>query len=357
MPNAQVSTLTTSRRSSTQGSSDSGTGHAVSRTSRRIVALDFTKGALVLIMVLYHWLNYFVIGHDGIYKFLRFLPTSFTFITGFLISQVYLAKYEQGGLQVSKRLLLRGVKLLGIAAFLNLAPAMTRTNALHTRADGWSIDTFVWAYFAGTHSVAFSVLVPIAYLLILSAGLLFISRHYRNIFHIICFVLVGSAIVCDFSGVNSGYLQIISVGMLGVSVGHIPIDRINTFMKRPVTIFTMYCAYLIAITLWNDSYILQVAGVIASVAVFYWIGMQDADVLGIQRTTVLLGQYSLFAYIAQILILQLLRGSFHAFRVGKWGPPTAFFLCLACAIVSVEALDRSRSRLLAVNKLYNAVFC
>ena len=45
--------------------------------AKRIDALDFTKGILVLIMVLYHWLNYFVTGHDWIYKYLRFLPISF----------------------------------------------------------------------------------------------------------------------------------------------------------------------------------------------------------------------------------------------------------------------------------------
>ncbi len=62
--------------------------------SRRIPALDFTKGALVLLMVLYHWINYFV-GPEVTYyyKYLRFLTPSFIFIAGFMISNVYLSKY------------------------------------------------------------------------------------------------------------------------------------------------------------------------------------------------------------------------------------------------------------------------
>src|SRR5580704_5753793 len=65
-----------------------------SRKAQRIPALDFTKGALVLIMVLYHWLNYFVGPQADIYRYLRFLTPSFIFITGFLVSGVYLSKYS-----------------------------------------------------------------------------------------------------------------------------------------------------------------------------------------------------------------------------------------------------------------------
>src|SRR4051812_8978697 len=59
--------------------------------SKRVPALDFTKGALVLIMVLYHWMNYFIRADGDVYKYLRFLTPSFIFITGFLVSQVYLS--------------------------------------------------------------------------------------------------------------------------------------------------------------------------------------------------------------------------------------------------------------------------
>src|ERR1700751_836902 len=89
--------------------------------STRIPALDFTKGALVLIMVLYHWINYFIGPQWGYYQYLRFLTPSFIFITGFMISNVYLSKYDATDRRLSTRLFTRGFKLLVLFLFLNLA--------------------------------------------------------------------------------------------------------------------------------------------------------------------------------------------------------------------------------------------
>src|SRR5258708_7836003 len=77
-------------------------------------ALDFTKGSLVLFMVLYHWLNYFVGIGGRHYDYLRFLTPSFIFITGFMISHILLPRYGTGGSSLPKRLAVRGLKLLGV---------------------------------------------------------------------------------------------------------------------------------------------------------------------------------------------------------------------------------------------------
>src|SRR6267154_2261480 len=79
--------------------------------TNRNPALDFTKGALVLIMVLYHWINYFYGPHDN--RYLRFLTPSFICITGFLISNIYLSKYDISDPRLPKRLFQRGAKILG----------------------------------------------------------------------------------------------------------------------------------------------------------------------------------------------------------------------------------------------------
>src|SRR6266404_5555429 len=72
--------------------------------SQRISALDFTKGALVLLMVLYHWINYFIGPQWKYYQYLRFLTPSFIFITGFMISNVYLSRYAATDPRLPKRL-------------------------------------------------------------------------------------------------------------------------------------------------------------------------------------------------------------------------------------------------------------
>src|SRR5258708_7126061 len=75
-------------------------------------ALDITKGILVVIMVLYHWINYFVTLNWDVYRYLRFITPSFILITGFVLSNVYLRKYLATDLRLHRRLLGRGLKLL-----------------------------------------------------------------------------------------------------------------------------------------------------------------------------------------------------------------------------------------------------
>jgi peptidoglycan/LPS O-acetylase OafA/YrhL len=326
------------------------------RRSKRIPALDFTKGALVLIMVLYHWLNYFVRADGSIYKYLRFLTPSFIFITGFLISQVYLVNYQTSGRRVQWRLLARGFKLLGIVLCLNIALNAVRLKGFESRLGDWSPGDMAVAYLTGIAPVAFSVLVPIAYLLILSAALLIVSRRYRNIYHVASIVFVACALVFELKGIKSGYLQIFSMGMLGISVGYIPIDRINRLVKRSPAMFVTYLAYLSAITVWDDAYPLQVAGVSLSLAVIYWMGLEGAETNRIRKVVILLGHYSLFAYIAQIVILQVLRRSLAPLGTGVGVSVVAFLAGAAGTILSVEVLDGARIRIDSLNKVYTAMF-
>lgn len=338
------------------GSSTPHAGSAEVKKTQRIAALDFTKGILVLVMVLYHWLNYFVTGHDWVYKYLRFLPISFTFITGFLISQVYLSKYERIDLKVPKRLFIRGLKLLAIVAVLNLAPRMVPSQILRMRASDWSFNTFAWDYLTGAHAIAFSVLVPIGYLLILCSGIFLVSKHWKNAYHVTCLVLVLGAMACEVGKINGGYVQTVSIGMLGVSIGHISMDRINRLLIHGSLIFLAYVGYLFAIMIWNDSYVLQVIGVCVTLLFIYWCGTLIIERHGSGKIAILLGQYSLFSYIIQIVILQILRSGLRAFTTGISASIVAFLTCIGCTILSVVVLDSSRRRAPAINMLYKAVF-
>src|SRR5580658_8963235 len=93
---------------------------AGSPKSQRIPALDFTKGTLVLLMVLYHWINYFIDPQWRYLFYLRFLTPSFIFISGFMVSHVYLSKYAAADPRLWKRLMTRGLKLTTIFLVLNL---------------------------------------------------------------------------------------------------------------------------------------------------------------------------------------------------------------------------------------------
>ena len=103
----------------------------------RNLALDFTKGALVLFMVLYHTMNYFMENRGGAWlKYLRFLPPSFIFITGFLISNVYLTRYGSGDARLYRRLIVRGLKLVMIFTLLNLLAGLVTMQTYNGKVVG-----------------------------------------------------------------------------------------------------------------------------------------------------------------------------------------------------------------------------
>jgi len=322
----------------------------------RVAALDFTKGALVVIMVLYHWLNYFVRADGDVYKYIRFLTPSFIFISGVLISQVYFSTKTTPRSDLCSRLLVRGLKLLALVAVLNIALFTVLVQGLGARVQALSLMAAITAFFLGTDPVAFSVLVPIAYLLILAAILTPVFRRYPYIFHITSALFVTCALVLNFLNSSNSYIDIFSIGTLGISFGHLSIERINYFVKRPITMIGAYILYLVAITIWNVIYPLQIIGVCLSVSLIYLLGLALSESGSFGRMVVLLGQYSLFGYIAQILSLQVLRRGAHLLGGGAAVLIAAFLSCLVATLVSVVLMDKSRARVRPVNTVYKAVF-
>jgi peptidoglycan/LPS O-acetylase OafA/YrhL len=337
-----------------------------SRKAQRIPALDFTKGALVLIMVLYHWLNYFVGPQADIYRYLRFLTPSFIFITGFLVSGVYLSKYSVADPRLPRRLIERGLKILGVFIGLNvvrflLLPPVSQDQLLTEHSSIRSLEDI---YVIGTNlgggqgkAIAFYVLVPIGYLLILSALLLIGARHYRYFCHLgFAFSLMG-VFVLNLYGTSSANLQLLTIGLLGVILGYIRIDKINRFVKHPYLVVLAYLAYLGAITVWNVVYPLQIVGVCLSLMIIYLLGDATALEGRARNVVILLGQYSLLGYVAQIAALQLLHQGLRRTDLGGGSALTVSFLAaIMLTILVVAATDRARRRNAAVDRLYKAVF-
>lgn len=334
--------------------------------TQRIAALDFTKGALVLIMVLYHWLNYFYVSQRDVYRYLRFLTPSFIFITGFLISSVYLAKYGVSNPQLPRRLIQRGLKILGVFVALNvvralLLPRVARDQLL---AEHSSIRSLANIYLIGSNlgagqekSVAFYVLVPIGYLLILSAMLLIGARFYKYFFHLVCAASLVSVLVLDAKGMSSANLQLLTIGLLGILLGYVPIEQINDYVRHPYLVMVAYVAYLAAITRWNVIYPLQIVGVCLSLAIIYLAGDADGSPGRVRGVIILLGQYSLLGYIAQIAALQVLHLGIRHTRLGAGsGMVVSFVAAIVLTILAVEAAHRARRNFGAVDRMYRWVF-
>lgn len=331
----------------------------------RIAALDFTKGALVVIMVLYHWLNYFVSPQGDFYKYLRFLTPSFICISGFLISHTYLSKYAITDARLPKRLITRGLKILGVFFLLNLVIGLVLTGPAHRELFFLHMGlrnaflTYVVGnvYVAGVgRGVAFYILVPIAYLLVLCAGLLVVCRWFKYTFYATFVLFLLAILSLQRNGQSSGNLELLTIGLLGVILGYIPGAKIQQLTRFALPLAAAYLGYLVAITLWNEIFPLQIVGVCLSLAVIYLLGSKAGEPGGIRRTILLLGKYSLFAYIGQVIILQLLRRGlpYNELPIAARG---VFFLAgLGLTVLCVWLVDQTRPRVPVADRLYKAVF-
>ena len=329
-----------------------GEGTSAGRT--RVAALDFTKGALVLIMVLYHWLDFFVTRNGRIFDYLRFLTPSFIFITGFMISQHYSSRYGDR-MKIGGRLERRGVKLLAIALFLNLAPATL--GVLSGGAfGGWHLISTATAVLTASSRVGFGVLVAISYLLIL-AGVLTIVGLADKIAHLsLCFIFIICALVLEIANAPSGYLQLITIGTLGLCIGHVPLPTINRITVQRGALFFLWAVYQLAVTAWSVPFVSQIVGVCISVAVLYSLGLASGDAAFLPHMVIRLGQYSLCAYIVQIAILQGLRRGTSHFQPSVWVAGAALISCTFCLTAAMELLHRARLSVPGINRLYLAIF-
>jgi len=329
----------------------------------RLSALDFTKGALVLFMVLYHWLNYFYGFKDDIYKYLRFLTPSFIFISGFLISNVYLARDKVGDSRAPRRLFQRGLKILALFIGLNAGIALLFPHNGRIVFDMLSVRGLLAIYVAGTSALpgigkaaAFPVLVPISYLLLMSSGLLVLARWYSAIFYWACGVLFLGKTILGLSDIGNGNLDLLAIGSLGIVFGYVPAARIKQFVRYWLPLVCAYLGYLVAISIWNVLYPLQVLGVCLTITLLYLLGAQSEEGKGVRGEIVLLGKYSLFAYVAQIAIVQALYRGFSHLGLDLPVMPISFVAAFGLTSLSVHALDRARKASLRVDQLYRAVF-
>jgi peptidoglycan/LPS O-acetylase OafA/YrhL len=331
----------------------------------RVPAIDFTKGILVLIMVLYHWLNYFVSPRGDFYKYLRFLTPSFICISGFLISHTYFSKYDISDLRLPKRLLARGLKILGVFILLNAVISVLVGGPSHGKPFFFhmGLREALATYVAGNvfitgmgRGVAFYILVPIGYLLLLSAGLLVVCRQHKYTFHAVCAFFLVSIFVLHLNDFQSANLELITIGLLGVILGYLPARRINSLIRFTFPLAAAYLGYLAAITFWREIFPLQVVGVFLSLAIIYMVGTRSGE-LGLARRSVLtLGKYSLFGYIAQVALLQLLHRTLRHINLDTPALGLTLLAGIALTLMSVIAVDQARGKAIIVDRLYKAVF-
>lgn len=329
--------------------------HSDSRDS----ALDFTKGALVLFMVLYHWMNYFVGIEGPVYPYLRFVPSSFIFISGFILANVYPTKYGLSNSKLYMRLLVRGLKIFTLFTLLNVVANVVFSRSYRGAMPG--VEVFVSnasaAYIWGNGRMVFSILLPISYLLMVST-LIFLSmqmvtRYAPIIVWAVSFLGVA---FLDYYGVSSPNLSLIAVGILGMVLGRYPLQQISSWAVHSCVLAGLYTLYLMAITIWGEHYFLEVVGVCLSVLLIYGVGVRSAHWHPIGSTLVMLGKYSLFAYIAQIGLLQILQRMLAIIDIYWLLWALSFIGAFASTIMAVWVAHQICSKSPTGHKMYRLVF-
>ena len=326
----------------------------------RNVALDFTKGVLVLLMILYHWINYFVSLDGGFYKYIRFITPSFIFITGFLIANVYLTRYRIGDPRLHYRLAERGVKLLALFTILNVV-----VGALLDRGAGNGMAG-VTAFFQNAESVfltgngkaaAFSILVPISYVLVCSSFLLVPCRWFKPFLTVFCVLLFAVIFILDRYQYGFGHLELFAVGMLGMVLGGHPVERIDQVAGRLPWLLAAYGAYLAMLVVWNEILPIQIVGVCVNLLLFYAVGLRLSGRGWAARGVILLGKYTLLSYIVQIAVLVILSKLLRRLplvEVGRWTVSCVGAFGLTFLII--QATDLGRRRWPWADRVYRMVF-
>lgn len=332
--------------------------------AQRNPALDFTKGALVLIMVLYHWMNYFTSLNWTYYRYLHFLTPSFILVTGFLISNIYLSRERAADPRLGRRLFTRGFKLLCVFAVLNAANifVLSALSRGRTALDELALKRLLAVFISGNvlnatgRAVAFYILVPISYLLLLSAVLLLPYRFYKHTFHVVSVLFMGCVLALDLKGFQSPNLEFVTIGLLGVLAGFFPIEKVNHFVNHAYVLAPAYVCYVIAITAWDVPFPVLIAGAFLSVGVIYLVGLRADQPGRFRAHIILLGKYSLLGYIAQIAILRLLSAGLRYVKLPYAVLGFSFVAAFALTVISVEAVDQARAKSRTADRLYSAVF-
>ena len=210
----------------------------------RDLALDFTRGMLLLTMFLLHCVDEFA-PLSFFAKSMRFVSGSFIFVVGFIISNIYIKKYNIYESKIYRRLFSRGLNLLLIFTVLNIAMTFVLSHSYDGRELNIStlINNIVPIYVVGIKEIiSFDILLPIAYVLLAMSLLLFVSRgRFRLVAIITAIVLFVYCSIVYFNKSIYYNFGALTIGFFGVAFGFMRIESIrNKLMKYIYVVIILY---------------------------------------------------------------------------------------------------------------------
>lgn len=335
-----------------------GPSTAASSSRQRVAVLDRTKGVLVVCMVIYHSFNYSTRRELG-FQYLAFLPPSFILISGFLLSNVYLARHSLRDWRLHLRLLGRGLRLLALFTLLNVLVQLFIPRGLRGAVPGLTIFWEQWfeTYVSGNGRLAvFEVLLPIAYLLLLAPALLWADRTHRLVLPALTLLTLTTLAWWEHHGFSWLNPNLVSVGLIGMLLGRFSLDQLQYLRPHRLATVLAYGACAALAARGEHTFLSQTLGAVLALAMIYSFCLPPPSGAWLSGRLELLGRYSLVAYIGQIGILQILSRA-----IGHPEPASLVFGALLVGTLlltaaAVELLDALRRRSTAVSGIYHAVF-
>jgi len=326
--------------------------------SDRIGAVDFSKGMLVLFMVVYHSLN--CLGHESLpHYYLLFVPPSFILITGFIVTHVYVPRYGTATREIVSRLTLRSVKLVTLFTLMNVGAGLVFSGRRGGAVTGLSdfvgnwVDVYVMG---GSRWAAFEVLLPIGYLLCLSIPVLWLQARVPAATAWVTAAVIAACLAAERFGYPVYNLYLIGAGLLGMAVGLVPDAGMKAAIGRWGPPLAFYALYWLAFLLLGDRYGVQLVATLASVALVYTAGSRIDLHRWMPVQVLILGRYSLLAYIVQIFYLQLFKRSPLYGDFGATGAVAVILLAAVLTWATVRVLDRVRGDHALVDRAYRLIF-
>jgi peptidoglycan/LPS O-acetylase OafA/YrhL len=321
--------------------------------------LDALKGFLVMVMVAYHAMNYFSSASAQAYGYLRFVNGSFVFLSGFAIAYLQAGRSANASTPLNaSRLLWRGLRLLLLFTALNLLlGAFGLTSYRNAR---FGVESFVadaWhVYGVGdSNAMAFRILVPIAYTVML-APLLLSGARWRGALAIIVFVLAGIYTTTGWPFAPNVFFLLI--GLVGVSCGALTGPWMADSPPSPWPVIVLGAGACVLLMNWLSGNVLAYClGIAALLKCVYDASRHVGSNNTFSRMLMQTGKYSLLCYVAQIALLHLLRLALRQTQFEMTHDLLLASLLTAAAMVllsNIVAHLRQRSRW--ANTAYRAVF-
>ncbi len=326
-------------------------------TSGRDRALDIVKGTLVVFMAVYHAMNIFTNAGPDEYAYVRFVSGSFILISGYIIGKFSEGPFNTDWRMASRRLVIRGVKLLILFTTLNLLISVTgvgNSSKGVASISGFMSSMFEIYVIGQPRSASFQILLPIAYLLIVAPALLSLKRFAGLLFS----ASWAMAFAVETAGIESVNLGFVVLGLMGLAGGM----WVNATSAEIGVSSVWSVLAALATTVWSMRYLnvnlgTYALGTIIILKLLYDLGrLLDPGSVAV-RAMILLGHYSLVCYIGQIIFMQMLH---RALSRPVWGLGYEVILVVVATIVFMlgasAALARWCESSKTVAKLYRLIF-